>query len=82
MFFKSCVGYVLSNCLNAKKKIHLEYENTIQHSIGRSQTIKCIQYNIHDTELCELPKYKQIPNIFPVKMFFKTKIMSVTVSLQ
>ena len=24
MFFKCCVGFVLSNCLNAKKKIHLE----------------------------------------------------------
>ena len=28
---------------------------TIQHSIGRLQTTKCIQYNIHHTK-CELPK--------------------------
>ena len=30
---------------------------TTQHRIERSQTTKCIQYNIHDTMSCELPKY-------------------------
>ena len=31
--FKSCVGFVLSNCLNVNKKMHLEYEihNTAYH---------------------------------------------------
>ena len=59
MFFKTSVGFALSNCLNAKKKKKKIYiwnaKNTIQHRIERSQTIKCIQYNIHDTMSCELP---------------------------
>ena len=57
-FLKRCVGFVLSNCLNAKKKKyfwHIKY--TIQHSIERSQTSKYIQYNIHDTKLYELLIY-------------------------
>ena len=57
MFVKSSVGFVLSNCLNAKKKYIWNGKYTIQHSIERSQTIKCIQYNIHDIKSCELPKY-------------------------
>ena len=47
MFFKSSVGFLLSNCSNAEKS-----------RFGMlSQTIKCIQYNIHDTKSCELPNY-------------------------
>ena len=55
MFFKSCVGFVLSNCLNVKK-IHLGIRNTqFSIAIERSRTTKCIQYNLHDTKSCELP---------------------------
>ena len=53
MFFKSNIGFRLSNCLS--NCLNAKY--TIQHRIERSQTIKCIQYNIHDTMLCELPKH-------------------------
>ena len=60
MFFKSNVGFWLPNYLNAKKKKKKEYiwnaKYTIQHRIERSQTTKCIQYNINDTMLCELSK--------------------------
>ena len=34
---------------------HIKY--TIRHIIERAQTTKCIQYNIHDTQSCELPTY-------------------------
>ena len=51
MFFKSCIGFVLSNCLNAKKKYIWNTKYTIQHSIVRSQTAKYIPYNIHDTKV-------------------------------
>ena len=44
----------MSNCLNAKKKYISNAKYTIQHRIEPSQTIKCIQYNIHDTMSCEL----------------------------
>ena len=44
---------MLSNCLNAKKKWKAKY--TIQHRIERSQTTKCIQYNIHETKSYESP---------------------------
>ena len=57
MFFKSWVGFMLSNCLNIKKKYIWNTKYTIQHSTERSQKSKCIQYNIHDTKSCELPKY-------------------------
>ena len=57
MLFKSCVGFVLLNCLNATKKNIWNTKYTIQHIIERSQTTKCIQYNIHDTKSCELPNY-------------------------
>ena len=58
MFFKSNVGFGLLNCLNAKKKKYIwNAKYTVQHRIERSQTTKCIQYNIHDTMLCEFPKY-------------------------
>ena len=58
MFSKSSVGVKLSNCLNAKKKKYIwNMKYTIQHSIERSQTTKCIQYNIYDTMSCELPTY-------------------------
>ena len=57
MFFKNSVGFVLSNCLNAKKKYVWNAKYTIQHRIERSQTAKCIQYNLHDTKSCELPNY-------------------------
>ena len=33
----------------------LEKVTLVQHSIKRSQTIKFIQYNIHDTKSYELP---------------------------
>ena len=57
MFFKGSVGFVLPNCLNAKKKKYFwNAKYTIQQRIERSQTTKCIQYNIHDTLSCELPK--------------------------
>ena len=81
--FKSCIGFVLSNCVNAKNVYMFSYvfqkyylfraiklficqkkkkyiwnaKYSIQHRIDRSQTTKCIQYNIHDTKSCELPKY-------------------------
>ena len=56
MFFKNCIGFVLSNCLNVKKYLwNAKY--TIQHRTERSETTKCIQYNIHDTISYELPKY-------------------------
>ena len=48
MFFKSNVGFELSNCLNVKKFIR-NVKYIMQHRIERSQTIKCIQYNLHDT---------------------------------
>ena len=54
MFFKISVGFVLSNCLNAKKYIWNE-KYTIQHRFVRSQTSKSIQYNIYDTKSCEFP---------------------------
>ena len=57
MFFKSCISFVLSNCLNAKKNHIWDSKYTIHHSIERSQTTKCIQYNIHNIKSCELPKY-------------------------
>ena len=55
MFFKSSVGFWLSDCSNAKKKYIWNENYTMQHRIERSQTTKCIQYNIHDTMSCELP---------------------------
>ena len=45
----------LFECQKKKYILHTKY--TIQHSIERSQTSKCIQYNIHDTQSCELPIY-------------------------
>ena len=56
MCLKSCVGYVLSICLNAKKYT-FGIQKTIQHCIEHSHTTKCIQYNIHDIKSCELPNY-------------------------
>ena len=38
-----------------QKKYISNAKYTIQHRIEPSQTIKCIQYNIHDTMSCELP---------------------------
>ena len=58
MFFKSSDGFMLSNCLNAKKKKNKYIWNTkytIQHRTECSQTAKCIQYNLQDTKSCELP---------------------------
>ena len=55
--YVSCIGYMLSNCLNAKKKYISNTKYTIQHNTERSQTIKCSQYNIYDTKSCELPNY-------------------------
>ena len=50
---------MLPNCLNTKKRKKRNTfggYNTIQHSIERSQTTKCcIQYNLRDTKLCEVP---------------------------
>ena len=71
MFFKSCIGFVLSNCVNEKNAYMFTYvfkksfwfrcyqivwnmKYTIQHRIERSQATKSNQYNIHDTESCEL----------------------------
>ena len=54
MFFICSVSFDLSNCLNVKKYIR-NAKYTIQHSIERSQTTKCIQYNIRDAKSCELP---------------------------
>ena len=54
--FKTCIGFVLSNSANEKKKYIWNVKYTIQLSIDRSQTIKCIQYNLHDTNSYELPK--------------------------
>ena len=59
MFFKSSVGYLLFK-YQKKKKIHLECKMHNKQRIERSQTTKCIQYNIHDTKSCELPNYHQI----------------------
>ena len=55
MFLKSCVGFTLSNCSNAKKKFIWNSIYTIYLSIECSQATKSIQYNIHDTKSCELP---------------------------
>ena len=57
VFFKSSVGFLLSNRLNAKKKYIWNAKYRIQRRIKGSQTIKCIQYNKHDTKSYELPKY-------------------------
>ncbi|TMW47060.1 hypothetical protein DOY81_007859 [Sarcophaga bullata] len=53
MFLKSCVGFVLSNCLIAI----WNSKYTIQRSIKLSQITKYIQYNIHDTKSYELAIY-------------------------
>ena len=42
------------------KKYIWNTKYTIQHSIECSQTTKCIQYNIHDTKSCKLPKYRNM----------------------
>ena len=56
MFFTSCIGFVLSSCGNVKKCMwNTKY--IVQHSIECLQAIKSIQYTIHDTKSCELPKY-------------------------
>ena len=36
MFFKSCIGFVLSNCLNAKKKNSFQKRNAQYNSIALS----------------------------------------------
>ena len=54
LFFKSSSGFLLSK---KKKKYIWNTKYTIQHSIKRSQTTKCIQYNINDTKSYELPKW-------------------------
>ena len=89
MFFKTSVGFVLLNCLNAKKKKKYIWNTkyTIQHSIERSQTSNCIQYNIHNTMSYEFPNYivnagcfvinkKSINIILYPKVKFKTKIFT------
>ena len=58
-----------------KKKKYIWNSNyTIQQSIERTQTTKCIQYNIHDTKSCELPKYLQIRLASPAKIHFITEL--------
>ena len=39
-------------------------KQTIQHRIERSQTTKCIQYDIYDTMSCELPNCLSIMFIY------------------
>ena len=41
----------------------------IQHSVERSQTAKCIQYNIHDTKSCELANYVLWIVVFLIMVF-------------
>ena len=46
---------LVSGYQTQKKKYIWNAKYTTQHRIERSQTIKCTQYNIHDTMSCELP---------------------------
>ena len=59
-FFQTFLKDVLVMCyqiVEMPRKYIFNTTYTIKHSIERSQTNKCIQYNIHDTKSCELPNY-------------------------
>ena len=58
-FFHMFLRVVLIMCYQMvwiPRKYIFNTTYTIQHSIERSQTNKCIQYNIHDTKSFELSK--------------------------
>ena len=64
MFFKSCVGFVLSICLNAKKKkIHLECkkkQHSIELSVHKQPSVFNTTYTIQNAvncpiEFCRVP---------------------------
>ena len=75
MFFKNCVGFALSNCLNAKTNTFWNLIYTIHHSFERSYTTKCIQYNIHDTKSYELPKYLFVHYPYLLTTFLQAKLV-------
>ena len=56
VFQKQC-WFRATKLFECQKKYIWNAKYTIQHRIERSQTTKCIQYNIHDTISSELPKY-------------------------
>ena len=52
----------------------LKAKYTVPHIIERSQATKCIQYNIHDTKSCELPKSDSMKPIQLLKIYEKNLI--------
>ena len=56
--FSNIVFTSSDQIVRMKKKYIWNTKYTIQHSMKRSQTIKCIQCNPHDTKSYELPNCK------------------------
>ena len=58
MFFKICVGFVLSNCLNAKKKKNTfgirNTEYIIEFSVHKKQSVFNTTYTIQNRVNCPI----------------------------
>ena len=55
------------------KKYIWNAKYTIQHRIEHSQTTECIQYYIHETKSCELPKYAFLFVLVPTIVIKKSR---------
>ena len=52
MFFKCCIGFMLSICLNVKKKIHLEYEIQNTLTVYKQPSVFNTTYTIQSHVNC------------------------------